>query len=74
MSRSAVTQSVADEVVCLESLDDLIASKQLLRRDKDLAQLPVLLERQAELAREAEGPQLGPEHDVSIDEGLGLDL
>ena len=59
--------------VLVGSLEDLILSKQLLRREKDLVHLPELLKRVEELSRE------GPEHPERArgrerDQGIGYDI
>lgn len=65
---SAVTVPIGSGTVLVGSISDLIRSKELLGREKDLTHLPSLLERQAEIERleqikskySSPGDDLGP--------------
>jgi hypothetical protein len=69
----AITVDVAGTAIRVGALRDLIVSKQLLGREKDHEHLPLLLEREVEVARErrrSEELSRGPD----ADQGRGLGL
>jgi hypothetical protein len=62
---SAITINVDGTEITVGALKDLIVSKQMLGREKDREHLPLLLVREAEIARE-QGPERG------IDSGFDI--
>jgi hypothetical protein len=74
LAPTAVTTDIDGIVVRVGALSDLIASKELLGREKDLEHLPLLIERLAELERELghdidsgrQGPERGPDQGYEI--------
>lgn len=70
----AVHMNLAGADVLVGSLEDLVRSKQLLGREKDLLHLPELLRRLRELGRGHEYPDLGrdPGRDTGRGYGIGF--
>ena len=65
--RDATTVRRGDVEIRVGALADLVHSKELLRRGKDLEHLAMLYEQRPELAP---APELGPESDTGFDLGL----